>query len=167
MPKRRQILASSLLLTVACVFWACGSDDATSTASSASAVKGSVQECLENGGATRAQSATDLGFLSKAEAGDEVARLGFTYDRKTNQIVSVWSEESSGRRLPSWLVWFAESLSDVEGHVTSPEELVEAGGHDTYVYFVNNAPKQKVHRLTKCIRFPSSRENPPVRITAH
>jgi len=151
MMSRSGILIVSAFLLVFATLLGCGStaDSSVATSESTDVVKGQIAACLERGGASFADSPSDLTFLKEAEAEESVSKPGFFYEKKTKRLVEVWTAARFEQRPLDWTIWFGQPFSaDL-----TPLEIVEDAPSESFVMFVNR-PSQRVRaRTNTCLRF--------------
>jgi len=138
----------------------CGKAD---TEPAASTIRGGLQKCLEQNGAVQARGPDDLDFVTEALSDDEISKPGFSYDRETRQLVSIWTAVPFESQPPEWLVWFAQPLTDVTDREVTPMELTAEGAPGSYVYYSNGGPPSVRQNLEQCVHFGGN-EEPPVKI---
>ena len=104
-----------------------------------------VARCLRNGGATFAQSADQLGFLSQAEAHDMVTPYGFAYDRAAKLFIDLWSK-ARYRDHREWLMWIGQPFNQEK----SPIEIVNSPPSKSYVAYAIRPDSAQRHTLKGC-----------------
>lgn len=142
--------------TCVCLFTACGSGSAEPHARSGKGqiTHKSVEACLLRGGAEVASSVRDLGFLSSAEAREEVSKSGLIFDRAAGIVVRLWTAATVEGRPPRWAVWFGQRLNSDQ----LPSEIVESHPPSSYVLFVNRPSPAVRHRVDACLGPPGFAE---------
>lgn len=129
---------------------ACGNAQTTSPTSQKFAIKpGSIGSCLQHGGAERAASTSDLGFLRDAESNEEISESGFALDRRSRLFVNVWTATTREGRPPRWVIWYGQPFDSN----LSPFEILESAESRGYVMFLNSPGRDLRRRTNACIRF--------------
>lgn len=148
----------------------CGSTDSTAQSgtvhespSGMKAPDGSIEACLQKGGATLASSTADLDFLRDAENSEEVSKSGFTFDREARMMVEVWSASTFEREPPAWFVWIGQPIEDYFEDQKSLEEVVKTEG-EGYVYFLTNSRRSGRQSAANCITFSGQGDRKQVTI---
>jgi hypothetical protein len=149
--RMNKVRSAFFLMSCALLLGGCGrSETATTTTTSAQLhiEKGSIGACLMRGGASLALSTDELDFLAEAEADDELSKVSFAFDRRSQLFVNVWKATRKDNRPPRWIVWFARPFDSDK----TPLEVAGSSSADGYVLFLDHPTPRQRSRTDRCIR---------------
>jgi hypothetical protein len=108
------------------------------------------QKCILTAGARLADSVGDISFLVDAQKKDEAEHPESVFIHRYRVVADKWESAGAGARVPP--AWFVLAVQPIREHALDPPELVQRGGPDAYVAYVEHPTRAQLRRVDRCLR---------------